>query len=143
MNLREVIFIKACCDNEVRAVSRADRTVICVLLLLCTVALVLVNVSAYGQAVGAVIVEVDGKLYAKYNLSEINSSKIVEINTKYGYNKIEIFSDGVRAVEADCGDMTDVRTGKITRAGEYIVCLPHRLMIRLEGSGHDADALAY
>ncbi len=123
--------------------SKADRIVIAVIFSLCVLSLVLVNVFAYSQAAGAVIIEIDGEKYAKYNLSEINSSKVIEINTKYGYNKVEIFSDGVRVVEADCDDALDVAAGKITRSGEYIVCLPHRMVIRLEGGGQNADALAY
>ena len=59
------------------------------------------------------------------------------------YNVLEI-KDGAAAVaEANCGDHTCVRTGRISREGETIVCLPHRLVVRIEGGDEplfDADA---
>ena len=43
---------------------------------------------------------------------------------------------GAAAVtEADCGDHTCVRTGAVSREGERIVCLPHKLIIHIEGGG--------
>ena len=45
--------------------------------------------------------------------------------------------------EANCGDHTCIRTGQISREGEAIVCLPHRLVVRIEGGDEplfDADA---
>ena len=87
--------------------------------------------------------ELDGKEYAKYRLSEIKKTEYVEINSEYGYNKIEISSDGVRMAEADCEDKLDVAAGKITRANEYIICLPHRLTVRICGGGGGANTVAY
>lgn len=123
--------------------SKADKIVTTFIFFVCVLSLVLINVFAYGNAVGNVVVEVDGKQYAKYNLAEINSSEIIEIKTQYGYNKIELLRDGVRVIEADCDDKFDVKAGKITRSGEYIICLPHRMIIRLEGGTTDADVLSY
>ena len=123
--------------------SRADRCVIIFIFAACVLSLLLVNTFAYSDIVGSAVIEVDGQKYAKYNLAKTNSTEIIEINTQYGYNKIEIFSDGVRVIETDCPDALDVKAGKITRAGEYIVCLPHRMVIRLEGGRQNADALSY
>ena len=36
-------------------------------------------------------------------------------------------------MEANCGDHTCIRTGAISREGETIVCLPHRMVVRVEG----------
>lgn len=123
--------------------SKWDKMVTALILGVAILSLVLINVFAFSAAPDMVIMEVDGKEYAKYRLGEINSSKSIEINTNYGYNKIEIFSDGVRIAEADCPDQCDVMQGKITKANEYIVCLPHRLVVRLAGGGGGADAVAY
>ena len=40
---------------------------------------------------------------------------------------------GVRAALSDCPTQDCVRTGIITRSGQSIVCLPARLILRLEG----------
>ena len=47
---------------------------------------------------------------------------------------------GVRVEEADCPTQDCVHTGTITRAGQSIVCLPARIIIRLEGGPVDKDA---
>ena len=45
---------------------------------------------------------------------------------------------GVRVEHADCPTQDCVHTGIITRAGQSIVCLPARIIIRLEG-GSEPD----
>ena len=123
--------------------SKWDKIITAIIFCVCILSIIFINVFAYSDKADTVIIEIDGREYAQYRLSEIHSSKVVEINTKYGYNKIELFSDGVSVSDTDCKDKLDVLSGKITRAGEYIVCLPHRLVIRLEGGGANADAVAY
>ena len=60
------------------------------------------------------------------------------ISTESGYNRI-IVSDGAVAVtEADCPDNVCVKTGAISDGGVPIICLPHRLEIRIIS---DPDAL--
>ena len=47
---------------------------------------------------------------------------------------------GLYVADADCPTQDCVHTGIITRAGQSIVCLPARIIIRLEGGPVDADA---
>lgn len=60
-------------------------------------------------------------------------------------NTFQIREQSVVMVHADCGDKTCVNTGKISRTGESIVCLPHRLVLEIisERSTNDSapDAL--
>ncbi|MEG1918380.1 MAG: NusG domain II-containing protein, partial [Oscillospiraceae bacterium] len=51
------------------------------------------------------------------------------------------FSDGVAVTAADCPTQDCVHTGKITRAGQSIVCLPNRLIVELSGAPADFDVL--
>lgn len=56
---------------------------------------------------------------------------------------IEIAEGGVRMKEADCPDQICVSRGLIQKSGQSIVCLPHRLVIRLEQVGdQELDAVA-
>lgn len=48
-----------------------------------------------------------------------------------GTNTFEIRNQAIVMVHADCGDKTCVNTGKISRTGESIVCLPHRLVLEI------------
>ena len=54
--------------------------------------------------------------------------------------RLALSPEGVRVEEADCPTQDCVHTGTITRAGQSIVCLPARIIIRLEGGTADKDA---
>lgn len=55
-----------------------------------------------------------------------------------GYNTLVIENGAVYVSDADCGDQTCIRTGRISREGEQIVCLPHKLIIEIVGGGDAA-----
>lgn len=48
---------------------------------------------------------------------------------------------GIRVAVSDCPTQDCVHTGTITRSGQSIVCLPARIVIRLEGGGKDSNAV--
>ena len=54
--------------------------------------------------------------------------------------RLALSPEGVRVEEADCPTQDCVHTGTITRSGQSIVCLPARIIIRLEGGTADKDA---
>ena len=86
-----------------------------------------------------VVVTADGREVARYALDQ---DRTVRLGAE-DYNILEISGGAAAVTEANCGDHTCVRTGKISREGERIVCLPHRLIIRVEGGGAPAfDASA-
>lgn len=91
-----------------------------------------------GQGAWAVVT-VDGREVDRYPLSEDVTVTIGEAD----YNVLQI-ADGQAAVtEANCGDHTCVRTGAVSREGETIVCLPHRLIVEIRGGdGSNFDATA-
>ena len=92
-----------------------------------------------GQGVWAVVT-IDGEETARYSLSE---DRTVRLGDGDGYNILQISGGAAAVAEADCGDHTCVRTGAVSREGERIVCLPHKLIIHIEGGGapgFDANA---
>lgn len=51
-----------------------------------------------------------------------------------GHANTLVIRDGTaQVVEADCPDQVCVRQGAVRYAGESIVCLPHKLVITIEG----------
>ena len=50
----------------------------------------------------------------------------------YGENIVEIDRDKVKMYYADCPDLDCVRQGWISRPGQMIVCLPNRIVIKIE-----------
>ena len=87
---------------------------------------------------GAVVVEQDGQETARYALSE---DRIVRIEGERGYNLLVIQGGEAWLSEADCPTQLCVKTGKIRFAGQSIVCLPHRLAIRIVGEASALDAV--
>lgn len=47
---------------------------------------------------------------------------------------IAVSAAGVRVTSADCPTQDCVRTGRISRAGQSIVCLPARVVVTVEGA---------
>ena len=84
-----------------------------------------------------VVVTVDGQETGRYALDQDRTVTIGEAD----YNILEISGGQAAVVEASCADHTCVRTGWISREGETIVCLPHRLVIRIQGASGELDAV--
>jgi len=74
-------------------------------------------------------ITVDGKLYKTLPLSE---NKELIITTEYGENIVVIKNKKIFVKSADCKDGVCVKTGEISKSGEIIACLPHKLMIEIE-----------
>lgn len=78
------------------------------------------------------IVSVAGKVLKRIELKpDLNDEYIVE--TSYGSNKVVIRDGSIGIVEADCADGVCVGQGYINKPGQQVVCLPHRLIITIEG----------
>ena len=90
-----------------------------------------------------VIIESGGNLYAAYSLYEDRTLSVPAPNQSDSYNVVEIRDGTVSVTEASCKNQVCVRHGAISRSGESIVCLPNRLVVRIEnasgeGGGYDS-----
>jgi hypothetical protein len=61
-----------------------------------------------------------------------------EVTTALGSNTIEVADGQIRVVDATCTNKDCVHQGPISRPGQTIVCLPNRLVIRIEGSDDES-----
>lgn len=121
-----------------------DKIIIATLLSMALIIYLLFAGFIFGEQPETVVIFVDGKEYASYNLAEISGIKNVEINTELGHNTVEITSDGARVTEASCPDKTDIQSGKISKPGQMLVCVPNRLTVRIIGkSGAKVDKVTY
>lgn len=100
-------------------------------LVLILLGIVCYGVIRLGQKKGSqVIIYEDQKEIGKYDL---NTDTTKEIQTAKGMNILEIKNGMAYVTEADCPDQVCIRMGKISKTGENIVCLPHKLVIQVEG----------
>ncbi|MEQ6377184.1 NusG domain II-containing protein [Bacillaceae bacterium S4-13-58] len=57
-------------------------------------------------------------------------------------NTIEVNGEKIRVKAANCPDQVDVLTGYISRPGETIVCLPHKMVIEIQSdNGYIEDEI--
>ena len=89
---------------------------------------------------GEAVVTVDGARAATVPLTV---DATLSIGAGRGFsNVVEVSGGRVRVVDADCPDRLCVRQGWISYDGESIVCLPHKLVVTVRGTGGDLDAVA-
>ena len=107
-----------------------------------------------------VVIESGGDIYARYPLAEdhtvvVPAPKQISADApeadpddaasaQYDYYNVVVISGGTVSVpEASCKNQVCVKHGPISKAGQTIVCLPNRLVVRIEngpeeGGGYDS-----
>lgn len=83
------------------------------------------------------VITVDGQEYERIDLSRVTESYDIEIDTKYGHNTVHVEPGRIAVTQANCPDGICVAQGAIDRGGVPIICMPHRLVVKIEGSGID------
>ena len=63
-----------------------------------------------------------------------------EIKTENGTNTITVGEGSIWVSVADCSNQTCVHAGKISHAGQTVICAPHKLVIKIVGET-SADAV--
>lgn len=78
-----------------------------------------------------VVVTVDGVVYREYPLNKDISVDIQGV--KGGTNHL-VIKDGYAAItEASCPDKICVKSRKINKTGESIICLPNKVVVKIKG----------
>lgn len=85
-----------------------------------------------------VVIKVDGEIVKIVNLTDTNN--IIVNGYDGGTNTVVIENGIVYMTEADCPDKICVNTGKISKIGETIVCLPHRVVVEIQGEVSQSDS---
>ena len=86
-----------------------------------------------------VVIEVDGREFCNYDMDEFGG--IIPISTPDGgENRVWVQDDLVFMDDANCPDQTCVKQGVIRDSTVPIVCLPHKVIVRIEGGDSGLDA---
>lgn len=92
----------------------------------------------WGRKGNSVEVVCDGRILGEYSLTE---DRRVPIRVENGENLLVIQDGQAWVEEADCPDGLCIRQGRISRVGESIICLPHRLAITITGGQGTEDGV--
>ena len=83
---------------------------------------------------------VDGKVVQTIDVSRADEYLI---ETGYGFNRVRTKDGHIWVEDADCPDKLCVRMGRRSDDLVPIACLPHHLVIQIDGgSENDVDAIA-
>lgn len=111
------------------------------LLLLAGALYLLLSLSPQGTVA---VVEQNGKEIARRELSQLTAPESLSVAGENGIAVTITFSpEGAAVTASGCPDQVCVQTGQLTRAGESAICLPARVVLRLEGGGSGVDATVY
>lgn len=77
-----------------------------------------------------VIVTINKEVYGTYNLNE---NMEIKIDSAYGYNVLKIENGVAYVSDADCRDGVCMSQRGISKRGETIICLPHKLVVEIKG----------
>ncbi|AQZ46671.1 NusG domain II-containing protein [Paenibacillus larvae] len=78
-------------------------------------------------------ISVDGKEFKTVELTQ--EEQIIEVKSDHGLNIIKVHDYGVEMTDADCPDEVCLTFGFVTKPGQNIVCLPHRVLVEVIGDG--------
>lgn len=84
-----------------------------------------------------VIIKYDGTIHGTYPLSEDTTVRFPK--TGSNYNIIEIRDNQVTISDADCPDLICKKHFPISKTGESIVCLPHKLSVVITDSSSETS----
>lgn len=85
-----------------------------------------------------------GKLYKKLPLKKDAEKITFTIDNELGSNVIEINKAQVKIVDADCPDKICVKAHAISKPGEALICLPHKLVVKIIGEGkQETDEISF
>jgi len=123
--------------------TKADFYIIGVVLLIALIGVVVFYIDSDNAGDVYAEIYVFGELIHSVLLDSGHDDILIE-NMSNGSNLIRITENGVYIVEANCRNQNCVRSGKHSRPGQIVACLPNRVMIRLVGfEDGGVDAVAY
>jgi len=89
------------------------------------------------------VITVDNKIVKEITLTGNTGSDVFDITQPdLDTNTIEVRDNQIRIKAATCSDQVCVLTGFISKPGETIVCLPHKLVIEIQAvDGYTDDII--
>ena len=110
-----------------RIITKTD--IIMLVLLVVAGVIGFISVKAFMKKGGTVRVSVDGVTVKTVSLDDDGEFRIEGYDG--GYNLLVVKNGKARIKEADCPDKLCVKQGKVSKEGESVICLPHRVVVEI------------
>ena len=125
-------------NNNRKKVTVLDLVLITVLI--CTALFIIIHQNRPSDGELNVVVMKNSEVVFSENLSDISEKNEICVDEEFNVI-ICIEADGVYVKNSDCTDKICVNTGKITKPGQAIVCLPAHVSVELRGGKSDVDVV--
>ncbi|WP_123053604.1 NusG domain II-containing protein [Clostridium sp. JN-1] len=124
---------------------KGDKIVILIVLSLILISSI--GVFGYKQYVKGshhiAIIKQNGKVIKSIDLDTVKGTNQLKVSyDKNNYNVIEYEKGRIRFLDANCPDKICVKTGWISDAGQTAACLPHKLIIKINGKNSKVDQIS-
>ncbi|MBA5850294.1 NusG domain II-containing protein [Clostridium sp. cel8] len=124
---------------------KVDKIIVTIiaLLILSSIAGVFIYINHFKGTEKIAIIKQNTKVIKTIDLNKIDKPE--EFTIKFNntnYNKIRVEKGRICIIDADCPNKICVKSGWISKSGETIVCLPHKLQIEIEGTNENYDNIA-
>ena len=121
-------------------IKKLDIIIIIALLILSFIPTVILGISNNKDFTGIYAeISVASEVIDTIYFQDLEEEKHIPIITKYGENIIHASKDGIYMEEADCPDQVCLRDGTISKVGQSLVCLPHKLIVEIKGENVSRD----
>lgn len=113
-------------------ITRGDKILIAFILIIALSTFLGINL--YGFAPGKVyaVIEADSELVQKISLGEGGPTLEVKVEGFEGETLLQVRKDKIRILDSPCPDRDCVRQGWISRPGQILVCLPNRVVVKIQ-----------
>lgn len=124
-----------------KMMKKGDIIIISLLVILSFLPLLLVNqqekrIETATEPIAYALVTVDGEELYRMELLEDGQSETYQYESEAGpMNRIKRTGTKVYMADANCSDALCVQQGEISKDGEVIICLPHRLLVEVVREG--------
>ncbi len=115
--------------NGLDSTKHKRNDLVLILVLLCAALFCFLFMKMNAKQGSVAVVTVDGEVINELSLSEDTTQKVTVGDH---YNILSIKDGAVTMQEADCPDKICVNHKAISKDGETIVCLPHKVVITIE-----------
>ena len=124
---------------------KADKiiAIIIALLIVLSTAVVFIYINYSKGTEKIAVIKQNTKVIKTIDLNKVDTPE--EFTIKFNntnYNKIRVEKGRICIIDADCPNKICIKSGWISKSGETIVCLPHKLQIEIEGTNKDYDNIS-
>lgn len=121
---------------------KGDKIIL--LIILCLILISSIGVFAYKQYEKGshyiAVIKQNGNIIKTIDLDTVKGTNQFKVTYgKSNYNIIQYEKGRIRFLDADCPDKICVKTGWISEGGQTAACLPHKLIIKINGKNSKVD----